>query len=149
MRERENFPSLSHRTRTVSLPCRHTPDRGADSFLAWDLQQIADLVREQFPDKADRIALGTPGTYGFNEPGVYVLDCSKSVKELGVVCEWFHLFCLARFSRPMVLVQYRNQWYILYWYSIDHFDTRYTRYCTVQVRAGRSRARAHWHRPPD
>ncbi|WWD22889.1 hypothetical protein CI109_107384 [Kwoniella shandongensis] len=50
----------------------------------YDLQEFADMLREEFPEQKDRFALGTPGKYIYKDPGVYTLKNEKSIKELGI-----------------------------------------------------------------
>ncbi|KAK8865578.1 hypothetical protein IAR55_000722 [Kwoniella newhampshirensis] len=49
----------------------------------YDFQEIADMLRGQFPEQKDRFPVGTPGKYMYKDPGTYTLKVDKSVKELG------------------------------------------------------------------
>jgi hypothetical protein len=48
---------------------------------------MADMAREWYPEREDRITLGKPGNYTYKDPGVYTLLNDKSKKELGITCE--------------------------------------------------------------
>lgn len=46
---------------------------------------LPDLV----PATKGRVPKGTPGKYDYKNPGVYILENGKSIKELGIHCECF------------------------------------------------------------
>ncbi|ORY30801.1 putative oxidoreductase [Naematelia encephala] len=51
---------------------------------AYDFQEIADKARELYPNEAYRICKGTPGKYTYKDPGVYILDTTRSREILGI-----------------------------------------------------------------
>ena len=48
---------------------------------------MADFLQQAYPVESDRVPVGTPGKYEYQDPGVYGFDSSKSVRELGIKCE--------------------------------------------------------------
>lgn len=47
-------------------------------------QEMADLARDWYPDRAERIPVGQPGQYDDKHPGVYRVDSTKAKEELGL-----------------------------------------------------------------
>ncbi|TYJ55785.1 hypothetical protein B9479_003563 [Cryptococcus floricola] len=50
----------------------------------YDFQEYADKLRDFYPAQADRFALGSPGKYMYQDPGVYDVSNEKSKRELGM-----------------------------------------------------------------
>ncbi|EIW73384.1 hypothetical protein TREMEDRAFT_24957 [Tremella mesenterica DSM 1558] len=66
-------------------------------------QQIADDVREWYPEESHRIPIGHPGEYEFEEPGVYKLSNEKSKTELGLEYRPWEETIKDTFDRLLVL----------------------------------------------
>ena len=54
---------------------------------AFDYQEMADMAREWYPELKDRIVLGKPGKYVYQDPGVYTVSNEKSKRVLDIKCK--------------------------------------------------------------
>jgi NADPH-dependent methylglyoxal reductase len=68
----------------MHISALETPAAAGERFIAssgrWNYQTAVDIIRDEFPNLADKVPNGTPGS-GLNEQ-VYAIDASKSVKVL-------------------------------------------------------------------